>query len=314
MSMPGRKLTDAAGYRYGYQGEFAETDAETGKPAFELRLYDPRINRWLSPDLYGQYYSPYLSMGNNWANEIDPDGGFSDCPDCPDPVTGGYTEGQSYLSSDGNSYLHLGDFGWASAPEVQVGPGAGFSLVGSGAPAYNFGDKIAPAIWELSGFDHLKAEIAENVNGYRTVSQFEGNYLINDAGRTFQFEPSSNIKGGAGAIELIAGGPTRAIQGINLLTKGSKALHKHHVLPQQFRKWFSSRGIKNIDDYAIEISQSTHLRGVHGRGFGKLPGRWNKEWKEFIKTNPNATPSEIFHKAEGMLKDFGLEHLPYIKY
>ena len=48
-----RQLTGAEGYRYGYQGDFAETDPETGKPAFELRLYDPRINRWLTPDPYG---------------------------------------------------------------------------------------------------------------------------------------------------------------------------------------------------------------------------------------------------------------------
>ncbi|WP_340076400.1 3-coathanger stack domain-containing protein [Leptobacterium sp. I13] len=80
MPMPNRQLTDGT-YRYGYQGDFAETDPETGKPAFELRLYDPRINRWLTTDPAGQYHSPYLSMGNNWVNRIDPDGGM----DCPDP-------------------------------------------------------------------------------------------------------------------------------------------------------------------------------------------------------------------------------------
>jgi len=74
--MPNRNMQDANGYRYGYQGEFAETDPETGKPAFELRLYDPRINRWLSPDPVGQYNSPYLAMGNDWANGVDPNGGW----------------------------------------------------------------------------------------------------------------------------------------------------------------------------------------------------------------------------------------------
>nr|WP_247716558.1 RHS repeat-associated core domain-containing protein [Sinomicrobium weinanense] len=81
--MPGRKLTDAEGYRYGYQGEFAETDVETGKPVFELRLYDPRINRWLSPDPMGEFYSPYLAMGNNWGSTTDPTGGMTDCEGCP---------------------------------------------------------------------------------------------------------------------------------------------------------------------------------------------------------------------------------------
>src|SRR5690606_1847670 len=78
MPMPNRTLQDAEGYRYGYQGEFAETDAETGKPAFELRLYDPRINRWLSPDPYGQHASPYMAMSNRWSSVVDPDGGCDD--------------------------------------------------------------------------------------------------------------------------------------------------------------------------------------------------------------------------------------------
>ncbi|WP_306026656.1 MULTISPECIES: RHS repeat-associated core domain-containing protein [unclassified Allomuricauda] len=76
MAMPNRNLEDTNGYRYGYQGQFAEEDKETGLNAFQLRMYDSRINRWLSPDPYGQYNSPYLAMGNDWANGVDPDGGW----------------------------------------------------------------------------------------------------------------------------------------------------------------------------------------------------------------------------------------------
>jgi RHS repeat-associated protein len=74
MTMPNRNVQ--GDYRYGYQGQFAETDPETGKPAFQLRLYDPRINRWLTTDPYNQYHSPYVGMGNDWVNSIDPDGGY----------------------------------------------------------------------------------------------------------------------------------------------------------------------------------------------------------------------------------------------
>lgn len=70
--MPGRNIV--GDYRYNYQGQ--ELDPETGKVAFELRLYDSRINRWLTVDPYGQHHSPYLSMGNDWVNSIDPDGGW----------------------------------------------------------------------------------------------------------------------------------------------------------------------------------------------------------------------------------------------
>ena len=60
-------------YRYAYQGQ--EKDPETGKEAFELRLWDSRIGRWLTTDPAGQYSSPYLGMGNNPINGVDPDGG-----------------------------------------------------------------------------------------------------------------------------------------------------------------------------------------------------------------------------------------------
>ena len=62
--------------RFGYQGSFAEDETEeTGYVAFELRQYDAVIGRWLSTDPYGQYASPYVGMGNNPANGVDPDGG-----------------------------------------------------------------------------------------------------------------------------------------------------------------------------------------------------------------------------------------------
>ncbi len=64
-------------YRYGYQGQFAEKDEETGWNAFELRMYDPVIGRWLGPDPYRQFYSAYVGMGNNPVSGVDPDGGYS---------------------------------------------------------------------------------------------------------------------------------------------------------------------------------------------------------------------------------------------
>jgi RHS repeat-associated protein len=63
-------------YRYGYQGDFAEEDDETGFNHFEARDFDPVIGRWMNVDPYGQHWSPYLSMGNNPVSRVDPDGGF----------------------------------------------------------------------------------------------------------------------------------------------------------------------------------------------------------------------------------------------
>ncbi len=38
----------------------------------------------------GQYFSPYMSMGNNWISQVDPDGGTS-CPDPPCTDSNGVT-------------------------------------------------------------------------------------------------------------------------------------------------------------------------------------------------------------------------------
>lgn len=70
--IPGRNGGES--YRYAYQGQ--EVDDETGWEAFELRMYDGRVGRWMTTDPYSQYHSPYLAMGNNPISRIDPDGGY----------------------------------------------------------------------------------------------------------------------------------------------------------------------------------------------------------------------------------------------
>ncbi|PKP29182.1 MAG: hypothetical protein CVU01_01260 [Bacteroidetes bacterium HGW-Bacteroidetes-18] len=75
MPMPGRQIVGGELYRYAFQGQ--EKDPETGKEAFQLRLWDSRIGRWLTTDPAGQYSSPYLGMGNDPINGIDPDGAWS---------------------------------------------------------------------------------------------------------------------------------------------------------------------------------------------------------------------------------------------
>lgn len=64
-------------YRFGYQGQFAEKDDETGWNHFELREYDPVIGKWLVPDPYDQYWSPYVGIGNDPVNVVDPNGAYT---------------------------------------------------------------------------------------------------------------------------------------------------------------------------------------------------------------------------------------------
>ncbi|MEQ9286187.1 MAG: RHS repeat-associated core domain-containing protein [Cyclobacteriaceae bacterium] len=86
-------------YRFGYQGEFAEEDDETGFNHFALRLYDSKILRWNSIDPYRQYASPYIGMGNNPVYLTDPDGGCTDADGKKVPCGGDtfYTIESSYL-------------------------------------------------------------------------------------------------------------------------------------------------------------------------------------------------------------------------
>jgi RHS repeat-associated protein len=87
MPMPNKHTTDN-NYRYAFQGQ--EKDGETGMEAFELRLWDGRIGRWLTVDPYHEFFSPYVGMGNNPISLIDPDGGSTGggdpCEGCPVPV------------------------------------------------------------------------------------------------------------------------------------------------------------------------------------------------------------------------------------
>ena len=73
-------------YRFGYQGQYAEYDPETGTNHFELRDYDPIIGRWLGPDPYQEFYSAYVGMGNNPVSVTDPSGGSTGGGPDPEPV------------------------------------------------------------------------------------------------------------------------------------------------------------------------------------------------------------------------------------
>ncbi|MBV7269074.1 RHS repeat domain-containing protein [Winogradskyella luteola] len=88
MPMPNRNLE--GNYRYGYQGEFAEKEHElgNGRNSFEARLWDARIGRWLTVDPAGEFFSPYLGMGNNPISTVDPDGACTSCSACPDRCKG----------------------------------------------------------------------------------------------------------------------------------------------------------------------------------------------------------------------------------
>jgi RHS repeat-associated protein len=75
LEMKGRTFSDTT-YRYGFNGK--ESDKETGWQDYGMRMYDPRIARFPSPDpLTSKYpwYTPYQFAGNSPIKFIDLDGG-----------------------------------------------------------------------------------------------------------------------------------------------------------------------------------------------------------------------------------------------
>lgn len=64
--------------QYRYQGDYSEEEDNTQWNEFDLRMYDPQIGRWTGADPYDQFASPYVGMGNDPVNSVDPDGGGVD--------------------------------------------------------------------------------------------------------------------------------------------------------------------------------------------------------------------------------------------
>lgn len=103
--MPGRHYESSNGYRYDFQG--IEKDAELNWNNFELRMYDANLGRWMSPDPYREFHSPYLAMGNDPINRIDPDGGRSMDIASTEPVVN-----EDYGRNQVDPFDMIGGGGW----------------------------------------------------------------------------------------------------------------------------------------------------------------------------------------------------------
>jgi uncharacterized lipoprotein (TIGR02269 family) len=77
---------------------------------------------------------------------------------------------------------------------------------------------------------------------------------------------------------------------------------KHHVFPQEFKDWFSLKGI-NIHSWTIVIEKSIHEKIHHGRSGGP----WNGEWRQYISANFQTANEQTIHLfATQMLFRFDL--------
>ena len=153
----------------GTQGQFAEKDNESNETFFELRNYDPLLGRFNTIDPYGQYFSPYLAMGNSHPNMIDPDGGFGW------PPGGGYSASNPFLGTAGT--------GGGGASVFQIFSTA-YGIMGAGA--------IGSAFAYANALGNLNAQVASATGKNGTSGQ---NINLHDPNNYNEWNYSEQWKG-----------------------------------------------------------------------------------------------------------------------
>ena len=90
-----------------------------------------------------------------------------------------------------------------------------------------------------------------------------------------------------------------------------KKVEIHHLYPQEFKSFFESKGI-NVDDYGINLTKELH-RGANVNSFHGT--QWNKEWRDYIINNKNASKVNLEKQLKQMLenRDFS-GRIHYINY
>ncbi|WP_417921358.1 RHS repeat-associated core domain-containing protein [Christiangramia marina] len=237
MAMPGRNME--GDYRYAYQGQ--EKDTETGKEAFGLRLWDSRIGRWLTTDPYNQYNSPYLGMGNDPVNGIDPDGGWKTKWGQFWGWVGNGFRGQRYTSD-----VSTGSGKYGIALDYGGGDGSG-ELTGtfmatSGADLAAFNSGFAdPVMAPQTTFEKIFGDnFRAGPNGF----------AVDKYGYELDFYPPQT---GMGALGLV-GGPSSYKLGKNLVSSGiSRPANSaaHHIVAGLDRRAALARKLLAAENIGI---------------------------------------------------------------
>jgi len=180
MQMPGRKLS--GGYRYGFNGKENDNEVkgEGNQQDYGLRIYDPRLGKFLSVDPLAKeypWYTPYQFAGNTPIQAIDLDGG--------EPKVAGKNEAESgkdfviagsgpggYGEIQRNWKWHSGGLTTSSGKKTQANwysPDDYLTLLSKTNAAASTGDKLnlfssAAKGWQKSSADAGQMEL-ENFVG-----------------------------------------------------------------------------------------------------------------------------------------------------
>ena len=199
--------SNSGNYRYAFQGQ--ELDPETGMEAFQLRLWDGRIGRWLNPDPMGQYFSPYLGMGNNPVNLTDPTGGWAQ----GDPPSKWSIIWNSLFGSSDDIAAHV----QLEPVEIVNGGGSSFwtSLFGD---TFSFSNWTKPTDQKSNQYS-LLASMAETREGLEDVRT--GMEMVPFVDAYFSIVADKNYTNAG----LQLGANFIPIGGFSKLTKAGKVVH-----------------------------------------------------------------------------------------
>ncbi len=315
MPMPNRNIE--GNYRYKYQGQ--EKDPETGKEAFQLRLWDSRIGRWLTTDPYGQYASPYLGMGNDPINGIDPDGGYRTKLGRFLAWVGGGFQGKFVGNGDSwNPELNYGiqkgrfiddgqgsfggslelyvDYGFDSSPSTTplTADYNGPILSGPWEPTQT---GAATAMFPIGGVDLVLSGIASQVDmsGNENMVLATMAVVISKG----KVKPTTSVALGKQTFKPFNKANYR--HNLKVLTgKNGIGDDAHHIFAQKFESFFNS---KNINIHHAEYMKwwniSTHRSAAKA---------FNKEWEGFILgKGANASRQQVINFGNNLMKKYGFE-------
>ncbi len=100
MLMPGRQWENAAKFRYGFNGKENDNEiqGEGNQQDYGMRIYDPRVGKFLSTDPLASsyaYYTPYQFAGDSPIKFVDLDG--------LEPSVSGSKVGETQTGTNGNN-------------------------------------------------------------------------------------------------------------------------------------------------------------------------------------------------------------------
>lgn len=268
---PDRPVSDN---RYLFNGKEAQIIGATGWLDYGARMYDPELGRWFVPDPLAEVYygtSSYAYVRNNPILRIDPNGMWDEDPDPQnEKIDREIVDMENPIVVVGrpkkrNLMYEINTFLWDSFTP-------GLSFANEAGNAWTAGNYGIWAGWIAAGtMDMLTAGTGTKIKGVMKAGRLAAKSgMAKYTARNFR----SNLIKQTG-IEPI----------------GKQA---HHVLPQQFKKFFYDAGL-NINDphYGVWLDATQHLKGAK---------QYNRLWGEFFDRIPSPTQDEIFQQADEIMK------------